>query len=88
MLKLFCGMVLGSIFTMVLLGGAPVADKVLKNAQAMLETQSTPISPALTIYLLAFLALALIYLANSIIKQNRQTDLVIKKLRRHRSGNS
>ena len=83
MVKIFFGMILGSLFTMMLLGGAPVADKVLQNAQAVLGTQSSEISPALTIYLLAFLAICLFYLTNSILKQHQQTDLVIKKLRRN-----
>ena len=83
MIKMFCGMILGSICTMILLGGAPVADKVLQNAQAAIGTQSLELSPALTMYLLAFLAICLIYLTNSILRQHQQTDLVIKKLRRN-----
>ncbi|GJL62800.1 MAG: hypothetical protein NPIRA04_14540 [Nitrospirales bacterium] len=84
MLKLFCGMIIGSLITMTLLGGAPVADKVIKNAQTVFETQSSQGSTTLTIYLLAFLALLLVQLGRSITKQNKQTDLVIQKLRRNR----
>ncbi|GJL56167.1 MAG: hypothetical protein NPIRA02_32990 [Nitrospirales bacterium] len=82
MLKLFCGMVIGSLITMTLLGGTTAADQVIKNAQTVFETQSSQVSTTLTIYLLAFLALLLVQLARSITKQNQQTDLVIKKLRR------
>jgi len=83
MLKLFCGMIIGSLITMTLLGGAPVADQVIKNAQHVFETQSAEGNTILTLYILAFLALLLVQLARSITKQNRQTDLVIQKLRRN-----
>ncbi|WP_447970080.1 hypothetical protein [Nitrospira sp. M1] len=82
MFKLFCGMVIGSMITMTLLGGAAAADKVIKNAQTVFEAQSSELHTTLTIYLLAFLAFLLVQLARSITKQNKQTDLVIKRLRR------
>ncbi|MCA9473129.1 MAG: hypothetical protein MRJ96_04875 [Nitrospirales bacterium] len=82
MIKIFCGMILGSLSTMMLLGGAPVAEKVLQNAQATFGTPTSQMSPALTIYLLAFLAIYIIYFANSMLRQHQQTDLIIKKLRR------
>ncbi len=83
MFRLFCGMVLGSLMTMMLLGGPAAADQVIHNAQSVFATQYEQSGPTLTIYLLASLAFILVIIARSNTKESKQTALVIKKLRRY-----
>lgn len=85
MFKMFIGMIIGSLMTIMLLGGPPVAEQILQNAQATLEAQYTQSSSAFSVYFLAFLIMILMSIAISNMKQSKQTSLVIKKLRRYHS---
>ncbi len=83
MLRLFSGMIIGSLMTMMLLGGPAAADKVIHNAQTVLATQYEQSGSVLTVYILASLALILVSMTRSNSKEHKQTALVIKKLRRY-----
>ena len=83
MLRLFGGMIIGSLMTMMLLGGQAAADKVIHNTQAVLATQYEQSGSALTVYILVSLALILVSMTRSNSKHQKQTALVIKKLRRY-----
>ena len=83
MLRMFVGMIIGSVITMMLLGGAPVADQLLANAQSTLQRQYAQSESTVSIYLLVCLALILVTLGHSWTKQTKQHASAIKKLRRY-----
>ncbi len=83
MLRLFGGMIIGSLMTMMLLGGPAAADKVIENAQSVFATQYAQSPQTITIYLLVSLALLLISITCSNTKESKQSALAIKKLRRY-----
>ena len=85
MFKMFIGMIIGSLMTIMLLGGPSVAEQILQNAQVTLETQYTQSSSTFSIYFLAFLIMVLVSIATSNTKQSKRNSLVIKKLRRYHS---
>ena len=83
MIKMFTGMIIGSLMTIMLLGGPPVAQQILQDAQVSLNSQYAQSGSALSVYVLAFLIMILVSVATSNTKQSKQTSLVIKKLRRY-----
>lgn len=83
MLKIFGGMILGSITTMMLLGGPSAANQVLANAQTLyVNSFSRPDAPT-TLLLLIVLSVFMVVLNMWPSKADIKTEKVIKKLRRH-----
>ena len=85
MFKMFIGMIIGSLMTIMLLGGPPVADRILQNSRVTMEAQYAQSGSAISVYLLAFLIIILVSVATSNTKQSKQNSLAIKKLRRYHS---
>jgi len=81
MIQMFGGMIIGSMMTMVLLGGPSAAEQVLNNAPVMMEqyAHSTPLGNG--IFLLS-LGLSLALWATWRTQQACQTARIIKKIRR------
>ena len=83
MLKIFGGMIIGSMMTMMLLGGATAADQVLANAQTLYVDQINRPDATTTLLLLVVLSIFMAALTMWPSKPSMQTEKVIKKLRRH-----
>ena len=83
MLKIFGGMVLGSIITMMLLGGVSVANQVQANVQTLYVDQINRPDSATTLILLVLLSVVIAALRMWPTKPVMRTELVIKNLRRH-----
>ncbi len=83
MLKIFGGMILGSMTTMMLLGGASAADQVLANAQTLYVDQINRPDTTTTLLLLVMLSIFMAALSMWPSKSVMQTEKIIKKLRRH-----
>jgi hypothetical protein len=83
MLKIFGGMIIGSMMTMMLLGGATAADQVLANAQTLYVDQINRPDATTTLLLLVVLSIFMAALTMWPSKPAMQTEKVIKKLRRH-----
>ncbi len=83
MLKMFGGMIIGSTMTIVLLGGAPVANQIILNAQSTFHDQYARPDSSLMIYVVLGLTLFLTNLYFSGSKTNKQHALAIRKLGRH-----
>ena len=83
MLKTFVGMIIGSMMTMMLLGGASMADQVLANAQTLYLDQLNRPDGTTTILLLVVLSIFMGALTLWPAKPVIETEKVIKRLRRH-----
>ncbi len=83
MLKIFGGMVIGSMITMMLLGGASAADQVLANAQTLYLDPINRPDVTTTVLLLVIISIFLAALTLGPAKPVMETEKVIKKLRRH-----
>ena len=83
MLKIFSGMIIGAIMTMMLLGGAPAADQILANAKTLYLDQINRPDFTTTLLLLVVLGFFLASLTAWPTKPVMDTKLVIKKLRQH-----
>lgn len=82
MLKIFGGMIIGSIMTMILFGGVSAADKVLANAQILYFNQiqrPDTTTLLLLICLSIFLASLTLWPARPVL----DTKKITKQLRRH-----
>ncbi len=83
MLKIFGGMIIGAIVTMMLLGGASAADQILADAQTLYLDQVNRPDFTTTLFLLVVLSIFLASLSAWPAKSVIDTKTVIKKLRRH-----
>jgi hypothetical protein len=83
MLKIFGGMIIGSIITMMLLGGTSAADLVLANVQTLYVDQINRPDATTTVLLLVVISILLGTLTIWPAKPVMETEKVIKKLRRH-----
>jgi hypothetical protein len=83
MLKIFGGMIIGSMMTMMLLGGASAADQVLANVQTLYVDQINRPDATTTVLLLVIISIFLGTLTMWPAKPVMETEKVIKKLRRH-----
>lgn len=83
MLKIFAGMIIGNITTMMLLGGTSAADQVLANAQSLYVDQLNRPDATTTILLLVIISIFLGALSMWPTKPVMETKKVIKRLRRH-----
>jgi hypothetical protein len=83
MLQIFGGMIIGSIMTMMLLGGTSAADQVLANAQTLYVDQINRPDATTTLLLLVVVSIFMAALSMWPSKPVMQTEKVIKKLRRH-----
>lgn len=83
MLKIFVGMIIGNITTMMLLGGASVADQVLANTQTFYVDQINRPDGTTTFLLLVLLSICMGALTMWPAKPSMQTEIIINKLRRH-----
>ncbi len=83
MLKTFVGMIIGSMMTMLLLGGASTADQVLANAQTLYLDQLNRPDGTTTLLLLVVLSIFMGALTLWPAKPVKETEKVIKRLRRH-----
>ncbi len=83
MLKIFGGMIIGSMMTMVLLGGATAADQVLANAQTLYVDQINRPDATTTILLLVVISIFMGAITLWPSKPVMQTEKIIKRLRRH-----
>lgn len=83
MLKIFGGMIIGSMMTMMLLGGTSAADQVLANAQTLYVDQINRPDATTTVLLLVVISIFLGTLTMWPTKPAMHTEKVIKKLRRH-----
>ncbi len=83
MLKIFGGMIIGSIMTMMLLGGVSASDKVLANAQTLYFDHIQRPDTTTTLLLLVFLSIFLASLTLWPAKPVLDTKKITKQLRRH-----
>ena len=83
MFKIFGGMIIGSMMTMMLLGGASVADQVLANAQTLYVDQINRPDATTTILLLVMVSIFIGAITMWPAKPVMETAKVIKRLRRH-----
>ncbi len=83
MLQIFGGMIIGSMMTMMLLGGASAADQVLANAQTLYVDQINRPDATTTVLLLVVISIFIGALTLWPAKPVMETAKVIKKLRRH-----
>lgn len=83
MLKIFGGMIIGSLMTMILFGGVSAADKVLANAQVLYFEQIQRPDATTTLLLLVFLSIFLASLTLWPVKPALDTKKFAKQLRRH-----
>ncbi|WP_447963743.1 hypothetical protein [Nitrospira sp. Ecomares 2.1] len=83
MLKIFGGMIIGSLMTMILLGGVSAADKVLANAQTLYFEQIQRPDITTTLLLLVFSSIFLAVLTLWPAKPVLDTKKITKQLRRH-----
>ncbi len=83
MLKIFGGMIIGSMMTMMLLGGASAADKVLANAQTLYLDQLNRPDAITTVLLLVVISIFMGTLSMWPTRPAMDTQKFIKKLRRH-----
>ncbi len=83
MLKIFGGMIIGSIMTMMLLGGTSAADQVLTNAQTLYIDQWSRPDTTTTLLVMIMLSIGLASLRLWPTKAVLETNSVIKKMRRH-----
>jgi len=83
MIKIFVGMIIGSMMTMMLLGGASAADQVLANVQTLYLDPINRPDATTTFLLLVVLSIFMAALALWPSKPVMQTEKIIKKLRRH-----
>jgi hypothetical protein len=84
MLKIFGGMIIGSIITMMLLGGESAANQIFANAQTLYLDQlinrpDTPTTLLLLVVLSIFLASLFAWPTHPVM----DTKKVISQLRRH-----
>ena len=79
MLKIFGGMIIGSMMTMMLLGGGSAADKVLASAQTLYVDQINRPDATTTILLLVLLSIFMGMLTMWPSQSAVQTKQVIKK---------
>ncbi len=83
MLKIFGGMIIGSMMTMMLLGGASAADQVLANAHTLYADPINRPDTTTTILLLVIVSILMGAISLWPSKPLMQTEKVIKRLRRH-----
>lgn len=83
MLKIFGGMIIGSLMTMILLGGVSAADKVLANAQTLYIEQIQRPDTITPILLLVVSSIFLAFLTLWPTKPVLDTKKITKQLRRH-----
>jgi hypothetical protein len=83
MLQIFGGMIIGSIMTMMLLGGASAADQLIVNAQNLYLDQISRPDTTTTLLLLGVLSIFLASLTAWPTHPVMDTQKVIKQLRRH-----
>ncbi len=81
MLQMFGGMIIGSMMTMMLLGGAPVAEELLANAQNLYLDQRP--DTTITLSLLVILSLILTFLADWPKHSTVNNKKTIRQIRRH-----
>lgn len=81
MLQIFGGMIIGSIITLTLLGGASAADQLLANAQTFYMDQrlDTTITLLFLVLLTIFLALFTPWPTQATMDKKK----ILKQLRRH-----
>ncbi|MDR4494270.1 MAG: hypothetical protein AB7P17_04915 [Nitrospirales bacterium] len=83
MLKIFGGMVIGSMMTMMLLGGVSAANQVLTSVQNLYLDQLNRPDTTTTLILLVILTILLSVLTLWTQKPVIEPESIIKKLRRH-----
>ena len=83
MLKIFLGMIIGNITTMMLLGGPSTAAQVLSNVQSLYVDQINRPDTPTTILLLGIISILLGTLSLWPTKPVLETKRVIRRLRRH-----
>lgn len=83
MLKIFGGMIIGSLMTMMLLGGISAADQVLANVQTLYLGQIQRPDTTTTLLLLVILSIFLASLTLWTSKPVLDTKRITKQLRRH-----
>ncbi len=83
MLKIFCGMIIGSMMTMMLLGGASAADQVLVNAQNLYSGEINRPDTTTTLLLLVITGIFMAAITLWPTKPILQTKTVIKRLHRY-----
>ena len=83
MLKIFGGMIIGSMMTMMLLGGGAAADQVLANAQTLYLDQVNRPNATTTLLLLVIISIFMAALSLWPTKPVVEPKTVIKTLRRH-----
>ena len=83
MLKIFGGMIIGSMMTMMLLGGPSAADQVLTNLQNIYLDRLNRPDSATTLILLVTLSIFLSALAIWPQKPVIESKQFIRKLKRH-----
>jgi hypothetical protein len=83
MLRIFGGMIIGSIITMMLLGGASAADQVLANVGNLYLDQINRPDVSTTVLLLVVLSIFLGALTMWPAKPVMEKKTVIKRLHKH-----
>ena len=80
---MFCRMVIGSIMTIVLLGGPTAADQILGNAKVMIQQQYSHPDTTTSVFFLILLGLSLASIAASRTKHPNKPSSMVNKLRRY-----
>ncbi len=83
MLKLFCGMILGSMMTMMLLGGAQAADQILSQVQTLAFSQGMQSGLPMPWLGMALVSLGFMVLQKKRREGNSEVPCMIKRLQRH-----
>lgn len=83
MLRLFWGMILGAVTTMLLLGGVSAADQVIANSQAFYLNYLNKLDGTTTLTLLVSISIFMGALALWPAKPAVEPKKVIQSLRRH-----
>jgi formate/nitrite transporter FocA (FNT family) len=83
MLRIFGGMIIGSIITIMLLGGTSAADQVLVNAQTLYFDQINRPDTTTTLLLLGILSIILVSLTTWQTQTVLDNKKLIENLRRH-----
>lgn len=83
MLQIFGGMIIGSIITLMLLGGASAADQLLANAQTFYMDQRLDTTITLLFLVLLTIFLALFTPWPWLTQATMDKKKILKQLRRH-----
>ena len=83
MFRMFGGMIIGSMMTIVLLGGPNAEGQMFENARLMMEQQYAQPDSANSLLLILIVGFSIASLVTTRTKQTRHTAKIVNKLRRY-----